>query len=428
MLLRRAARLTITLATLATSCSTRHGLPQPSNPAAPRETLLEAARLAGQAGDYATCRRGYEALLAADLHDDEARAGLARLDAWEGAYARAEAAYRDVLLRHPTDDDVRAGLFDVLVWAERWDDADAVLAEAPPTHRPILLGRRARLAYLQGNVTEAQRLLAQAERIAPNDAEIAVEKARLVTQWARVTSRMITSSNGAPILGQTELSLSQAVHRLRISFESEQGSRATSFASGWAYGATYGLAGAWTFAPGWTWEVKAALGAPAMMVPVLRLDTQLAMAIRPRWSSSIGYSFRRFADGIDTHGGRASLGFTFRDELRLDATYWLTQVRMRTATHDASSRQVQAFGLSAGRTLFPWMAVRAGYAHGAEAERSPAVFQLLDLVNDSFYVGIRFTPSMFVSIEPVYTLVLRGRPGQPRQVQHSVELGLAVRR
>ncbi len=416
------------LATLTTSCTARERSPRTTTNLSSRDALLEQGRQAAQAGAFDAARQTYARLLVINARDDEARTGLARLDAWQGAYAVAAATYREVLSRHPTDIDVRAGLVDVLIWAQRWEEAGFVLTEAPNPHHPTVLGRRARLAYVQGNVSEARRLIAQGERVDPKNAELAAEKARIVTQWASITPRVITSNSGAPMLGQTDLRLSQAVHRLRISFESEQGARATSLASGWAYGAMYGVAGAWTFAPGWTGEVRASLGAPAVMVPVARLETQLAMQVRPWLSSVVGYSFRRFADDVETHGVHGSAGYTFRDKLRLDATYWLTHVQVGTSTDDSSSRWVQAFGLSGGRTITSGLDLRGGYAHGAEAERSPAVFQLLDLVNDSFFVGVRITPAMFVSIEPVYTLVLRGRPRQSRQLQHSFELGLVVRR
>lgn len=120
-------------------------------------------------------------------------------------------------------------------------------------------------------------------------------------------------------------------------------------------------------------------------------------------------------------------GLTLRGEIHLDVTYWLTPVQLHGSANDLGSRWVQAFGLSAGRTLATWLDVRGGYAHGAEAERAPTVFQLLDLVNDSFYVGLRIRPGVFFSIEPLYGLALRGRPGEVRQVQHTFEVGVVLR-
>jgi hypothetical protein len=283
------------------------------------------------------------------------------------------------------------------------------------------------LVYVHGDVTEARDLVEKAVRLAPTNLDIRALRQRLFTRSARITSRMIASGQGAPALGQVDLSLSQGIHRLRLTFDTEQGTRPKSLVSGWAYGATYGAGGWWTFAPGLTWGADVAFGAPAVMVPIVRVRSQLTMPWRPWLSSSLGVSFRRFADAIDTYGVSPSLGMTLRGELRLDATYWLTYVRMRDRADAESSRWVQALGLSAGRTIFPWLDVRGGYAHGAEAERSPAVFQLLDLVNDSFYVGVRFMPVAFFSIEPVYGLALRGPRGGVRQVQHTFELGFVVR-
>lgn len=100
---------------------------------------------------------------------------------------------------------------------------------------------------------------------------------------------------------------------------------------------------------------------------------------------------------------------------------------MRDRADAKASRWVQAIGLSAGRTFYPSLDLRLGYAHGAEAERSPMVFQLLDLVNDSFYLGARFMPLPFVSIEPLYGLALRGPQGGARRIQHTFELGLVLK-
>lgn len=79
---------------------------------------------------------------------------LARIDAWEGHHNRAERAYCDVLSQHPTDDDVRSGLFNVLIWSHRWTDARRLLDAAPHPNSPTMLGLRARLIYVDGNVVK----------------------------------------------------------------------------------------------------------------------------------------------------------------------------------------------------------------------------------------------------------------------------------
>ncbi len=419
-----------TFATVGTSCTFRE---RPATPPAnfDRDALVDHAQQAARDGAIEDARRSYAALLSRNEHDDEARAGLARLHAWEGDYERAEGMYRDVLARHPTDDDVRAGLFDVLVWDQRWTDAARLLDAAPrppqAPETPVLLGLRARLVYANGDVTTARKLAEQAERLAQNDVALRELRRRLFTRSARITPRLIASAHGAPSLGQIDVGLSQSVHRFRLTFDTEQGGRPTSVTSGWACGATYGAGAWWTFAPGLTWGADFALGAPAAMVPVVRVRSQFTAPWRPWLSSSLGLSFRRFADDIDTFGMSPSMGLTLRGEVRLDATYWLTFVKMRGRDEAESSRWVQAVGLSAGRTIFPWLDLRAGYAHGAEAERLPLAFQLLDLVNDSFYMGIRIWPAGFVSIEPLYGIALRGPQGGTRQVQHTFELGFVVR-
>jgi tetratricopeptide (TPR) repeat protein len=401
------------LLALNTSCTA-----QPLHVTAPssgdREATLHLARQAALRGDLESARERYEGLVERNALDDEARAGLARVHAWSGEYERAERLYREVLSRHAKDDDVRAGLFNVLVWDHRWDEAARLLNEAPRRDTPVVLALRARLVHADGNVTKARALIEKAEQLAPTDLDIRALRQRMFVRSARVTSRALVFANGSPALGQVDLSLSQSIHRLRLTFDTEQGARPTSLSGSWTYGATYGGGAWWTFAPGWSFGAEAAFGAPARAVPVIRVRSQFTAAVRPWLSSSLGYSFRRFADAIDTHGLSPSVGLVLRGELRLDATYWLTHVKMQDSSNEGSSRWVQAIGLSAGRTLLPWLDLRAGYAHGAEAERLPAVFQLLNLVNDSFYVGARMMPFAFVSIEPLYGLALRGPRGGTR--------------
>jgi len=399
-----------------------------TNPASTdRDALLQQAQIDARNGSLDAARRTYSKLVERDEHDDEARTGLARIDAWSGRHTQAERTYREVLSRHPSDDDVRAGLFNVLVWNHRWSDAAKLLNNAPKRDSPTLLSLRARLVYMDGDVTAGRRLAERAEQLAPNDVEVRELRQRLTTHFVRVTSRLIVTGRGAPMLGQADVSLSQSIHRLRLTFDTEQGSRPLSLNSGWAYGATYGGGAWWTFAPGVIWGAEFAMGAPAVMVPLIRARTQFSIPWRPWLETTLSYQYRRYAQEMDTHGLSPSLGLTLRGEIRLDATYWLTHVQLHGSADDSGNRWLQAFGLSAGRTMLPWLDVRGGYAHGAEAERAPTIFQLLDLVNDSFYLGLRIRPSVFVSIEPLYGLALRGPPGGVRQVQHTFEVGIVLR-
>jgi tetratricopeptide (TPR) repeat protein len=420
------ARKTTIALLIITSCTARER--PATNPAATdRDSLLQQARQDTREGALDPARLRYEVLLARDPLDDEARTGLAKLDAWEGEHAKAERAYREVLSRHPRDDDVRAGLFNVLVWNQRWQDAADLLNAAPKHDSPTILGLRARLAYVDGDVTEGRRLAERAEQLAPQDGELRELRQRLTTRFARVTSRLIVTAQGAPMLGQAEVSLSQSIHRLRLTFDTEQGSRPLSLTSGWVYGATYGGGAWWTFAPGIILGTEFAMGAPAAMVPLIRARAQFSIPWRPWLDMALSYQYRRYAQEMDTHGSSASLGLTLRGEIRIDATYWLTQVQLHGSADDSGNRWLQAFGLSAGRTMFPGFDVRAGYAHGAEAERAPTIFQLLDLVNDSFFVGLKIRPNLFFSIEPLYGLALRGHPGGARQVQHTFEVGVVLK-
>lgn len=229
------------------------------------------------------------------------------------------------------------------------------------------------------------------------------------------------------MLGQAELGLSHSIHRLRLTFDTEQGSRPLSLDSGWAYGATYGGGIRWTFGPGIVWGADLAIGFPAAMVPLVRARSEFLFSWYPWLDTTLRYQYRRYAQEMDTHGVNPSVGLTLWGEIRLDATYWVTHVQLHGSTDDSANRWVHAFGLSAGRTLTTWLDVRGGYAHGADAERAPTVFQLLDLVNDTFYVGLRLRPNVFFSIEPLYGLALRGRRGATRQVQHTFEVGVVLR-
>ncbi len=392
-----------------------------------RDALLDEARRAAQDGRLDDARHCYETLVTKDERDDEARAGLARIDAWSGRYAQSERIYRDVLSRHATDDDVRAGLFNVLVWNHRWNDAELLIHQAPRRDTPGILTLQARLVYARGDVTTARALAERAEVLSGGDPEIRAVKQRLVTRSLRLSARTILLATGAPALGQVDVSLSQSIHRLRLTFETEQGARPTSLSGSWVYGATYGAGANLTFAPGLSFGTEIAVGAPARVVPIVRARSLVTIPIRPWLSSGLGYTFRRFADAVDTHGISPSIGVTLRGELRIDATYWLTHVGLRDRANESASQWIHAMGLSAGRTMLPWLDLRAGYAHGAEAERMPAMFQLLNLVNDSFYVGAKITPIWFFSIEPLYGLALRGPRDGARTAQHTFEIGIVVR-
>ncbi|HRI65847.1 MAG TPA: hypothetical protein PK156_16485, partial [Polyangium sp.] len=317
---------------------------------------------------------------------------------------------------------------DVLVWNQQWLRAAELVDTAPDAESPVVLGLRARWIYADGDATQARELVEKAVRKAPRDLELRALQRRLFTQSGRLTSRVIASARGAPTLGQVELSLSQSIHRLQLTFDMEQGTRPISLDAGWSYGATYGAGGWWTFAPGWSWGADISVGAPAAIVPRVRVRSRLTLPFRPWLDGGLSYTYRRFTEAIDTHGMSAALGLTLRSELRLDATYWLTHVGLRNEGGDESSRWVQAVGFAAGRRIVEGLEWRVGVAHGAEAERLPTAFQLLDLVNDSAYLGLRIFAASFVAIEPLYGVAWRGPRGGTRQVQHTLEVGLVVKR
>ncbi|UQA57762.1 tetratricopeptide repeat protein [Polyangium aurulentum] len=387
-----------------------------------RDALIAEARHAAHGGDHAEARLRYEELLRRDRGDDEARAGLARVDAWDGAYARAERGYREVLSRHPEDDEVRAGLFDVLSWAGRWDAAERVLDEAPAGDRPLLLAKRARLAQVRGDLTGAKKLADRAVVLSEGAPEIRAVRDRITTGSARAAVRAQLFPRGYPDLWGIDLGFTQAFGHLVLAFDTEQGTRPSSAAGGRAYGATYGLGATWLFGYGFSLGAEGAFGAPAAGVPLGRARVTGTAPILPWLGVGAAYTFRRYADGVDTHGASPSLAITIGEALRIDATYWLTYVRAE------EGRLVHAFGVSAGRTLLPWLSLRAGYAHGAEAERATAAaFQLLDLTSDGGFAGAEIAPSRWLRLYPLYAFTLRGPRGAERIAIHTLEMGTAIR-
>ena len=424
-----AVPLWATLSCLLVSCTAeppRHGGEVLSED---RAVLLDEARSKAYGGDRAAARRRYEVLLARDPRDDEARTGLARLDAWDGHHSRAVAGYREVLSRHPDDDDVRSGLFDVLTWQGRWDEAEAALDAARRQDTPTLLACRAKLAHARGDLTTAHRLAVQAYDASGGNTELRALARRFSTGYARVTTRVLVFPAPMPPLGQVEVEVSQAWRRLVLGVVTEHGGRPSTAAGGWAYGATWGGQAMWLFGHGFSLGTEAAFGLPAESVPTFRLRVHGTAPIRPWLTSGLSYTYRRYTGGIETHGASPTLGVTIGEQLRLDATYWLTHVRVRDprGAEDGDSRLVHAFSFSAGRTLLPWLALRAGYAHGAEAERFPAAFQILDLVTDAVYLGADLWPYDFLRVMPLYNLTFRGPPGAERATLHTFEIGALVR-
>jgi hypothetical protein len=349
---------------------------------------------------------------------------LARIDARRGALPQAERALREVLGRHPRDEDVRAALFDVLSWQGRWDEAARLLDEAPQPEGGPVLARRARLAYVRGDATRARELGEHAVARSNGDRDVRELVEAITTGQARITTRRLFYPSGWPDLMQVDLAVAQAFGRLVLGAATEQGQRPAATSGGRAYGATYGASATWLFGYGYAAGVEAAFGAPAESVPRARVRVT-ATAPLLRWLSlGAAYTFRSYTDGAAVHTLSPSLSLSLAGELSIDATYWLTHVGTGP---EGPSRWLSSFGLSASRQMLPWLALRAGYAHGAESERSPAAFQLLDLVADSGFVGAELAVTRAFRLYPLYGLTLRGKRGAERIPVHMLELGAGVR-
>ncbi|MBK9264993.1 MAG: hypothetical protein IPM54_35080 [Polyangiaceae bacterium] len=87
------------------------------------------------------------------------------------------------------------------------------------------------------------------------------------------------------------MSLSQSIHRLRLSFDTGQGGRPMSLSGDWAYGATYGGGARLAFAPGLSFGAEAAFGAPANAVPVVRVRSQVHLPFRPGFRAALHIRF-----------------------------------------------------------------------------------------------------------------------------------------
>jgi tetratricopeptide (TPR) repeat protein len=90
--------------------------------------------------------------------DMEAHAWRGRLLAWTGHWPQAETEYRLVLENFPNDVDVLTGLADVLLWQQKYSEALAVLEEArgvAPQNAEVLV-RRARVLSLLQRISEAR--------------------------------------------------------------------------------------------------------------------------------------------------------------------------------------------------------------------------------------------------------------------------------
>ena len=95
----------------------------------------------------------------AEAPDDmEAHAWRARLLAWTGHWRESEAEYHLVLEKFPNDVEVFTGLSDVLLWQQKYSEALGVLEQARSAapQDPEVLVRRARVLSLLRRVPEAR--------------------------------------------------------------------------------------------------------------------------------------------------------------------------------------------------------------------------------------------------------------------------------
>ena len=125
------------------------------------------------AGDD-TSRAAYEALLARDPGNIDARLGLAASLAATGAYDAALVEYERILSARPTDGRALVGMSRTLAWAGRLAEAEDVARSALRTDSTNVAawGVLGRVLYWQGRNGAARDVLEEAAELAPTDPEI----------------------------------------------------------------------------------------------------------------------------------------------------------------------------------------------------------------------------------------------------------------
>jgi tetratricopeptide (TPR) repeat protein len=150
--------------------------------------LVNQAEGAQNVGDFAAARRQLDQALRLDPAEPGGRNASARLYAAQGDLTRAEKGYRDVLASSPNNREAMSGLIDILAQTGRADEAqkliDGMSAEQKAgiggldRLRAAVAAGRADAAVQRGDLSAAQHILEDAQRIAPDNPWIRLELAR----------------------------------------------------------------------------------------------------------------------------------------------------------------------------------------------------------------------------------------------------------
>ncbi len=354
---------------------------------ATRDATLAAAQALVSPFDRPRGRALFLAMLARDPDDDDAAIGLSRLDGWDGCLALAERGYRSVLARSKNHVEARAGLIDVLMWQRRWDDAaheaDDGLERMPIA--PELLARRARIAYLRGDVSAARRDLTEAERVSPVDPEIRAARARTYVGQARLGQRLQVFPSGYDDVATTDASAMQRYRRMRFELgmtvvnrqgaerPTRTGLRRTNIVDGRPTAGVYVHLKNGGFVGG-----SAGFSTPALSLPQYAFDATFMTPITDRLSGQLTAAFWQYRDDRDVVVVSPALTFALTEDVDLTGRYWSTSVMVhREATTDFE--MVHSLGLRAAWRLDEQITVGLDYTYGIQLERLPGVADLLDL-------------------------------------------------
>jgi tetratricopeptide (TPR) repeat protein len=276
-------------------------------------------------------------MLARREDDSEALFGLARVDAWGGCWAISEAGYWRVLAAHPRDADVRAGYADLLIWRGRLDEAERLVREglALDPKSPAMLARAARFAYWRGDATEAVRLADEAERGAPDDADLRAMRDRLFVGEPRLTVHF----DKYPVGYQDLFSVITQLLERRGRFEVYGGPQLfvrypnrTSQTNQTFIDGRYPLGVAYHPGLGATIGGEIAPGAPSNAIPVLSLKGWALTPIVGGFDAFFAYSFWYYANSEIVHILNPAVGIALPRELRLDVRAWIAAANIQSQT------------------------------------------------------------------------------------------------
>lgn len=150
--------------------------------------LLAAAQMEMQLKDYDAARKKLGSLLAVDPANRDARLELARLDTYQGQYGTALKEYDYLLKRNPQDPASLQGKARICFYQGKLPEARTAASEAiekqPNNFSSVFL--LASIEHAQHHRRKTLRLLKQAEKLSPGDAQVASLRNRVLSE-SRVT-------------------------------------------------------------------------------------------------------------------------------------------------------------------------------------------------------------------------------------------------